>query len=141
MGAFTKVVTDATSAMTSGIAEALGGEEAGEKAQKDVDQGMSKVDEKMKMMISDLRKDAYSQLEQTSKEIGPLLSDSTFDAGPRIVDKYDFKLPKLTQELDEKALAGYMQLLVSEDPGFAQMFKELVGWMNSLPQPSKKKNL
>jgi hypothetical protein len=126
MGAFNQVMIDATGAMASGIAGALGGKEAEEKVEKNFKQGMPEVDEKMKMLISDMRKDVHAQLEQRSKEIMPLLSDSAFDVGPKIVEKYNFKLPKLTQELDEIAIAGYIQLLVSEDPSFAEMFKELV---------------
>ena len=71
-----------------------------------------------------------------------MLSDPAFDDGPKIIEKYDFKLPKLTQELDDNALAHYSQLLVSEDPRFAKMFRELTKWINSLPklpeQTSKK---
>ena len=67
------------------------------------------------------------------KKIKPLLSDQAFDVGPKIIEEYDFKLPKLTEELNDSALAQYTQLLVSEDPSFAKMFKELTSWMNTLP--------
>ena len=140
MGAFTQVMVDATGAMASGIAGAIGGEEAEEKVDKDFKKGRPEVNEKMKTMISDMRKDVYAQLFQKSKEIMPLLSDPAFGLGPKMVEKYDFKLPKLTQELDDIALAGYIQLLVSENPSFAKMFKELVSWLNSLSELSKKKN-
>ena len=89
-------------------------------------------------IISDIRKDVYIQLEQKSKEIAPLLSDPIFDVGPKTIEKYDFKLPKLTEELNDWTLAQYTQLLVSEDPNFAKMFKKLASWMNNLPKfPSK----
>ena len=138
MGAFTEVMINATGAMASGIAEALGGKEAGEKANKDIKQKLPEADEKMKKLISDIRKDIYKQMKQRGKEIKPLLSDPTFDVGPKIVEKYDFKLPKLTEELDDSTLARYSKLLVSEDTSFAEMFKELTGWLGTLPQPPKK---
>ena len=68
----------------------------------------------------------------------PLLSDSLFDTGPKIIEKYDFKLPKLTEELDDATLAQYTQLLTSGDPNFTEMFKELTTWLNSLPKSTDK---
>jgi len=138
MGAFTEVMVKATEAMTAGMAEALGGKEAGDKAKENVKQELPSIDEKMKALISNTRKDIYKQLRQKSKEIKPLISDPAFDVGPKIVGKYEFKLPKLTEELDDNTLAQYAKLLVSEDQSFAEMFKELASWLNSLPKPPEK---
>lgn len=135
MGAFTQVMVKATDAMASGMAEALDGKEASDQVNKEMSQNLPQVDEKMKAMISDIRKDIYSQLEQKKQEFDPLLSDPIFELGPKIIEKYDFKLPKLTQKLDDTTLTQYSQLLTKEDPNFTQMFKELVQWMNSLPKP------
>ncbi len=137
MGAFSQVIVNATGAMASGMAEAMGGKEASDKVDQEIKHGLPEVDEKMKAMISEIRKDLYSQMEQKRQELKPLLSDPASEVGPRIVDKYDFKLPKLTQELDDKALSQYSKLLVSEDVDFAKMFKELTEWINSLPKPNK----
>jgi hypothetical protein len=134
MDAFTQVVVSATSAMASGMAEAMGGEGTEKQVTGEMRHKLPEVDEKMKAMISDLKKDIYIQMEQKRKEIEPLLSGPEFEVGPQIIEKYTFKLPKLTQELDDNSLAQYSQLLVSGDPTFAQMFKELVEWLNSLPK-------
>jgi hypothetical protein len=134
MGAFTEVMVNITGAMASGMAESISGKEVGDQVHREVKQKLPEVDEKMKKLISDVRKDVYVQLGQKAKEIIPLLSDQTFDVGPRIIEKYDFKLPKLSEELDDSALAQYSQLLASEDSGFATMFKELTSWLNSLPK-------
>jgi hypothetical protein len=138
MGAFTEVMVSATGEMASGIAGALGGEEVGEKVEKDFKREKPEVDKKMKTMISDIRKDIYIQLGQKSKEMTPFLSDSVFDMGPKIIEKYEFKLPKLTEELDDTALSQYTKLLVNEDPNFTEMFKELTTWLNSLPKALEK---
>ena len=95
---------------------------------------MPEVDEKMKEMISDVRKDVYAQMVQKREEIVPFLSDPAFDLGPKIIAGYDFNLPRLTEELDDGALAQYSQLLVSEDPSFAEMFEKLTNWINTLPK-------
>jgi hypothetical protein len=135
MGAFTQVVVNATGAMASGMAEAMGGKEAGDKVNQEIKQGLPEVDEKMKEMISDIRKDLYSQMKQKSKELEPLLSDPAFEVGPKIIEKYEFNLPKLTQELNDTALTKYSQLLMSENKLFVKMFKELTEWLSSLPKP------
>jgi len=134
MGAFTEIMVNATGAAASGLAETMGGKDAGEQVQRDFTQKLPEVNEKMKKLISDVRKDVHAQLGEKAKDIAALISDSKFDVGPRIIEKYDFKLPKLTEELDDTALAQYAQLLTSEDVNFAEMFKELTDWINSLPK-------
>jgi F0F1-type ATP synthase membrane subunit b/b' len=125
--------------MASGIAETLGGEKAKEEAEKEFKQKLPKISEEMKSMISDIRKDLYEQMEQKRKEIEPFISDPIFDAGPEIIEKYDFGIPKLSQELDDSTLAQYTYLLLSEDAAFGELFSALGDWMNSLPQfPDKK---
>jgi hypothetical protein len=138
MGAFTKVMMDATGAMASGMVAAIGGKEAEEEVTKEIQQGQPGVDEKVKTLISDVRKDVYAQLAAKSKKTQPLLADPAFDVGLEIVEKYDFGLLKLTEELDDNALAQYVQLLVSEDASFVEMFKELTSWMSGLPEIPEK---
>jgi len=134
MGGFTQVMMETTGAMASEMAGAMGGKEAGEKIDKEFKEKLPEVDEEMKAMISDVRKDIYVQFGQKREEIEPFISDAVFDSGPKIIEGYDFRLPKLTEELDDSTLAQYTQLLVDEDPSFTELFKELTIWMNTLPQ-------
>jgi len=134
MGGFTQAMTETIDTMTSEIAGAIGEEEAEQKVNKESKQKLPEIGEEMKAMISDVRKDVYAQLKQKRKEIEPVLSDAAFDLGPKIIDGYDFKLPKLTEELDDSSLAQYSHLLVGEDPSFTEMLKELTNWMNNLPK-------
>lgn len=138
MGAFTNLMVGATSAMASGMAEAMGEKEAQDKVSQEIKQGAPEVNEKIKAMISDIKKDIYGQMRDKKQEFESLLSDPAFDVGPGIIEKYDFKLPKLTEELDDNALSQYSQLLLSEDVRFAKMFKELAEWIGSLPKPDNK---
>ncbi len=139
MDGFAEIVTEAAGAMTSGLAEMAGGEKAKEKAEKELKQKLPQVSDKMRAMISEMRKELYEQMNQKRKEIEPLLSDPVFDVGPETIEKYDFGIPKLTQELDDSALAQYTYLLVSEDATFGELFNALGDWMNSLPKfPDKK---
>ncbi len=133
MGGFTEVMTETMGSVTSGMAEAIGGEEAGKEVDREFKQKTSEIKEKMATLISDIRKDVYAQIKETNKEIEPHLSDPKFDIGPKIIDEYDFKLPKLTEELDDTTISEYMQLLMSENPNFSEMFRKLNEWMNTLP--------
>jgi hypothetical protein len=139
MDGFAEIVVGAAGAMASGMAEVVGGKEAKEEAEKEFKQTLPRVSEKMRSMISDMRKDLYVQMEQKRKEIEPLISDPIFDVGPKTIEKYDFGIPKLTQELDDSTLAQYTYLLLSEDAKFGELFSALGDWLNSLPQlPGKK---
>ena len=137
MGAFTNLMVNTTSSMASGMAEVIGGKDAHHKVSQEIKPEAPKVDEKIKAMISDIRKDIYSQMREKRREFESMLSDPMFDLGPRIIEKYDFKLPNLTEELDDNAIAQYSQLLSSEDLVFAKMFKDLAEWIGSLPKPDE----
>ncbi len=138
MGGFTELMVNVTGTVASGMAEAVGGEEAGEKVNKEFKEKVPEVNEKMKAMMSDMRKDMYVQIAQNIKEIEPFMSDPIFDIGPQKIDEYDFGIPKLTEELDDGTLAQYSYLLVSEDATFAELFKQLTEWLNNLPKTPEK---
>ena len=140
MGGITEAMMNATRTVASGMAGAVGGEEAGKKVSREFKQRLPEVDGKMKAMIADVRKDLYVQIEQKKKEIKPFLSDPVFDIGPKRIEEHDFKLPKLTEELDDRTLAQYTRLVVSENPSFTKMFRELTNWMNTLPKFTEKSN-
>jgi uncharacterized membrane protein len=139
MEGFAEIVVEAAGAMASGMAEIAGGEKAKEEAEEKFKQKLPEVSEKMRSMISDMRKDLYEQIEQKRREIEPFLSNPIFDVGTETIEKYDFGVPKLTQELDDNTLAQYAYLLISEDSKFGELFSALGDWMNNLPKfPDKK---
>ncbi len=133
MDAFTEVMVNATGVMATGIADAIGGKEAEQEVRKEFEHKLPEIDDKMKMMISEMHRDVHCQIEQKRKTIEPLLSDPEFDIGPKIVEEYNFTLPKLTETLDDSTLAKYTLLLVSEDPQFTEMLKKLTEWMDRIP--------
>lgn len=133
MGGFSELMVNATGAMASGMAEAFGGEQAGDEVREKVNQEKPEVVEKIRGMMSEMRAGIYEQIEQKRKQIVPFLSDPVFDLGPRKIDEYEFGLPKLTEELDDAVLAQYVLLLEREDEKFGELFKALSDWMNSLP--------
>ena len=135
IGAFTQVIGSTMGAMASGMAEAMGGKEASDQVDQEIKKGLPEIDEKMKTGISDLKKEIYAQMLQKRKELDQMLSNPVFEVGPKIIDKYNFNLPKLTQELNDDDLTQYSQMIVNENADFTKMFKELIEWLNSLPKP------
>ncbi len=139
MGAFTEVMLTATGDLAAGIADAVD-EESGEKVRKEIKEKLPEANEKMKQMVSDMRKELSAQFEQKREEIKPMLSNPKFDVGPEIVGRYEFGLPKLSEELADETFAKYILLLEKEDSRFVEMFKELTDWMNQLPTSPAESN-
>jgi hypothetical protein len=137
MGGFNELIVNVTGELASGMTETFSGEEAGKEAREKVKQKLPEVNDKMRALISDMRKDIYMQMEQKNKEIAPFMTDPVFDLGPQKVDAYDFGIPKLSSRLDDDTLAQYSYLLVSEDATFAELFGQLMDWLNSLPKAPK----
>ncbi len=137
MGGLGELMVNVTGELASGMTEAFAGEKAGKEAREKVKQKLPEVNDKMREMISSMRKDIYLQMEQKNKEIAPFMADPVFDLGPQKVDSYDFGIPKLTERLDDDTLAQYTYLLISEDATFAELFGQLMEWLNKLPKEPK----
>jgi len=137
MDGFTDLMMQASGTMATGMAEAFGGEEAGREVAEEMERNMPEAKERLKEMVSEVRQDIQFRMGQKIDEIEPLLADGVFDAGPEIVDIYDYGLPKLTEELDDETIERYVQMLVQEDKYFTEMFGQLTKWMSSLPELPK----
>lgn len=124
------LMMDSMGAVAAGIAEAIDGEAVTDVYE--VEQDPPEVNEKVKAVVSDVRQDVYRQMKQKKDSIEKYLPDPRFDDALKIVDAYEFKLPKLTEELDEATLTAYLQLLITENPKFNEMFKKLTTLMNEM---------
>jgi hypothetical protein len=124
------LMMDSMGAVAAGIAEAIDGEAVTDVYE--VEQDPPEANEKVKAVVSNVRQDVYRQMKQKKDSIEKYLPDPRFDDALKIVDAYEFKLPKLTEELDEATLTAYLQLLISENPKFNEMFKKLTTLMNEM---------
>ena len=124
------LMMDSMGAVAVGIADAIDGEVG--KDVYEAEQEPPEVNEKVKAVVSDVRQDVYRQMEEKQVSIEKYLPDPRFDDALKIVDAYEFKLPKLTEELDEASLTAYLQLLLDENPKFNEMFKKLTTLMNEM---------
>jgi len=133
--AFSQVFTTFTKEMITTLTTSLG---APPDATRNLDDLEKNIPDTLRKELMTMKSDFQKQLKEKRQDLGTLLSDPRFDTGIHIVERTQLPLPKLTQDLDERSLFGYLALLQTEDPQVTSMFKELFEWMNTLPQPEKK---
>lgn len=126
---FGKIVGGISNVMTSAI-----GSKNDIKKSKKIEKEISiKIDEKMKKMILDMRREVNKQLEEKKTEIIPLMADPVFDKGISIIQRYPKLLPPISDNISDKDIASYVIRIKREEPEASAMFGELMGWMTSLP--------
>lgn len=86
-------------------------------------------------LFSGLREEVSSQWPKDAAVFKRYISSPAFDKGIEIVERYDFRRPKLTEKLSDNVLASYVFLLQSGDKELGRMFKELAEWQAALPKP------
>ena len=138
--AMTSVFTKLSKEMMTAMSRGFGAPEDSTKdIQRTTDDLERKIPEELHKQLHEMKTDITKQMNEKKEQIAPLLSDKRFDGGIEIVQRYEFNLPKLTCDLDERSLLGYLALLNKDDEQFTKMFKELLEWMNNLPQQEKTK--
>jgi hypothetical protein len=133
--AFSQVFTTLTKEMVTAFTTSFG---APQNTSGNIDDLQKNLPDTIRKELMTLKKDLQKQLNEKRQDFGPLLSDPRFDTGITIAERITLPLPLLTQDLDERSLFSYLVLLQINDPQITTMFKELVEWMNTLPQPEKK---
>jgi hypothetical protein len=86
-------------------------------------------------LLSEIREETLSQWPKDAALFKSYFSSPAFDRGIEIVERYDFRRPKLTEELSDEVLASYVFLLKGGDKEMGRMFKELAEWQAGLPKP------
>ena len=135
-------MTDVMAAGTAAMAEALGGASGGSEGS-----GANNVTKKLKgglapevrmqlgHIFSEIREEMESQWPKNASVFKQYISSPAFDKGIKIVEKYDFGRPRLTEELSDEVLASYVFLVQSGNAEIGKMFKELSEWQSGLPKP------
>jgi len=82
-----------------------------------------------------MKTDIIKQMREKKDKLASIITDGRFDEGISIVERYNFNLPKLSCDLDERSLLGYLTLLQDNNEQCTKMFQELLKWMKDLPQP------
>ncbi len=86
-------------------------------------------------LVSEIREEVASQLPKNPHVFAHYVSSRAFDRGIKVVEKYDFGRPKITEKLTDGVLASYVFLLLSGDKELGKMFEELKAWQSGLPEP------
>lgn len=94
----------------------------------------NELPKQIRQQLLALKKDVTVQMKEKKEKFASLIDDKSFDGGIEIVERYNFNLPKLSCDLDERSLLGYMILLQQNDEQCTKMFQELLEWMKDLPQ-------
>ncbi len=89
----------------------------------------------MREQLFAMKTDITAQLREKKEKLASIIMDGKFDEGIAIVERYNFNFPKLTCDLDERSILGYLVLLQENNEQFTKMFQELLEWMKDLPQP------
>jgi hypothetical protein len=123
-------------AMTQGLSSDANGRETARKSNEKVRAEVGpKVSSEVKQMFSGIREEISSKMPKNDPKFKAYLSNPAFDEGISIVERYDFRRPKLTERLSDEDLAAYVSLLKSGDESLGKMFKELGEWQQTLPKP------
>ena len=102
---------------------------------KETDNIEKELPKQLREQLLAMKTDIATQLTEKKEKLSSIITDRKFDEGITIVERYKFSLPKLSCDLDERSLFGYITLLQDNDEQFTKMFQELLEWMNNLPQP------
>jgi hypothetical protein len=96
-----------------------------------------KVSAEVKNAFAQLRTEAKSQLKMNEGAFKQFVRNPAMEGGVRIVEKYDFGLRKITEQLSDADFASYMVLIQKEDPNLVKMLRELGEWQKGVPKPWK----
>jgi hypothetical protein len=94
----------------------------------------AEVKTKVKEVFSGLRNEVAEGFAGKDKKFKEFIKDPAFDAGVRIVESHNLKLPRLTEPLSDSDLAGYVTLIQNGDPEVAKMMQELGEWQKDTPR-------
>ena len=133
--AFSEIFSTLSKEMMTAVASGLG---TPEEATKKIDILHQQLPDHLRQELITMKNDLQKQLQRKKEELSPLLKNPLFDQGIALAEQTSIPLPRLTLDLDEAALFGYLTLLKTNDPQATMLFQQLFEWMNALPQPKKK---
>jgi len=94
----------------------------------------SEVNAKVKEVFSGLRTEVAEGFSDRDESFKRFIKNPAFDAGVRIVESHQLKLPRLTEPLSDSDLAGYVALVQNGDPELSRMMQELGEWQKTTPK-------
>jgi|GEM_PF-6584612 len=104
----------------------------------DVDDAIKKITasspnelkDEVRREVESTKKFLWPAVKKHKKEILEIFTDKLCDDCNRIIDSYDFNLPKINTSLDEAGLMGYISLALAENDKLGKMFAEIIGCLD-----------
>lgn len=128
-------MTEALAIGTAAMAEALAQGSGARVAKKAKAELSPELRLQIGNLLSGIREEIASEWPKNATVFKKYISSSDFDKGIKIVEKYDFGRPRITEKLSDEVIASYIFLLESGDKDLREMFKQLSAWQASLPRP------
>lgn len=133
--ALTSVFTTLSKEMITAITTGLGAPaDTTKEIHGETDKIQNELPKQMREQLLAMKVDITAQLKEKKEKFSSIIADKKFDEGIAIVERYNFNLPKLSCDLNERSLFGYFALLQENNEQFTKMFQELLEWMKALPQ-------
>jgi hypothetical protein len=130
--AFTELSKEMITTITTGLDASA---DTVKKIHDETDNIQNEFPKQMREQLLGMKVEITAQLSEKKEKFASILADGRFDEGIAIVERYNFNLPNLSCDLDERSLLMYFALLQENNEQFTKMFQELVEWMKNLPQP------
>jgi hypothetical protein len=135
--AFTDAFTNLSKEMITTMTTGLGAPpNTKNEIQREINQLNIELPKQLREQLLTMKTEITTQLHEKKETLASVIVDKKFDEGIAIVERYTFNLPKLSGDLNEHALFGYIALLKENNKQVTTMFQELVEWMKHLPQPT-----
>lgn len=136
MSLMTDAFSGAFAEMAAGIAQAvttgLGTSEKNSADAKDIERVKTELPKQIVEQVVQMKADMKVQLQAKKEELKGMIANPRFDEGIAIAERYDFGIPKLTQDIDELSLLKYIALLKANDVQCTKMFQELMERMKNI---------
>lgn len=97
----------------------------------------AEASKKTREAFDEMRTEMRQEFGKDKRSFQQFVRNPAFDEGIRIVEAYDFGIPKFTETLSDADLESYIVLLKKEDPKFGEMLQKLSHWQETVP-PFKK---
>jgi hypothetical protein len=130
--AFSGVFTEMAAGMAQAVTTGFGASEKNSTDSQNIERVKTELPKQMVEQVVQMKADMSAQLQAKKEEIGKMITDPKFDEGIAIAERYDFGVPKLTQDVDELSLLKYIALLKANDARCTKMFQELMEWMKNI---------
>ncbi len=131
-------------AMAEATGASLGGTPGGTARGKTKTEGLAgqaraKTSKSVKEAFAEMKAKARSEIPLDDGSLKEFMKAPAFDEGIKIVERYEFGLPKLTERLSDEEFVAYPALFNQSDPEFVKMSKELSEWQKSVPAPKRRR--